>query len=133
MEQPRNASGSAYVPGKVCLLLNLIYGAKQARQIWRPLFHTEVVRLGLKQSKTDTWQYIYSSGSGIVIIVVLVNNILDLFDSKSLLKDSKAEIKKLFQVKLLDGAKFFTGLELKSDKNGIPASQERYVENLLSE
>lgn len=69
----------------------------------------------------------------IIILVVSLDDILGRLESKSLLEDFKAKKKKLFEVELLGEAKSFIGLELRRDKRGICASQERYLDKQLRE
>lgn len=66
-------------------------------------------------------------------MVFVVDDILMLSNSYSLLKDLEEEINTAFQVELLGEANSFIVLDIERDKNVIKVRQTKYVEKILNE
>lgn len=69
--------------------------------------------------------YIYISGSGFVILGVVCDDVVLSSDSRSLLEGFEAEMKKLFQVKVLSEVMSFIGLQINRDGRGKMARQTK--------
>lgn len=95
--------------------------------------HSKLIRLRFRQSSTDSHLYMYSSKSGTLILVIVVDDILTACNSYSLLQDFKAEMKSLFKLKVLGEVKSLVGLQIKRDEKGIMVTQSRYTEKIIKE
>lgn len=76
LEQPNNSSGASFGPEKIGLLLKSTYGVKQADQILGSLMQSELIRLGFRQSSTDSLLYLLSFKSRNLIPVIVLDDIL---------------------------------------------------------
>lgn len=97
------------------------------------MFHRKVVRLRLTPSPIDSRMYIYKSDSAIFIQIVEVDDLLVSSDSIHLLEDFKAEIKRVFQVKLLGEAKSFIALEMNLEERLIMVRKKNYIAKIVKE
>lgn len=83
------------------------------------------------QSKTNSSSYNYKSKNGVVILVVIVDEVFMSSDSKSLPKDFEWEMKNLFQVKPMGEAKSFIRLDIQRERQGITFRQRNYIEKII--
>ena len=75
MEQPLGfvAQGGIW---KVCLLQKSLYGLKQNLRAWFGKFNQVVEEFGMQKSKSDYSIFNRNSGSGIILLVVYVDDIV---------------------------------------------------------
>ena len=62
--------------GKVCRLRKLLYGLKQSPHAWFDKFSQVVEKFGLQKSKFDHSVFYRNSNSGIILLVVYVDDIV---------------------------------------------------------
>ena len=131
MEQP-----SVFVTqreiGKVCRLRKSLYGLKQSPRAWFGKFSQVVEEFGMQKSKSYHSIFYKNSSSGIILLVVYVDNIvINGSDSKSI-SSLKSFLQSQFHIKDLGMLRYFWGIEVIQRKHGIFLSQRKYVLDLLS-
>ena len=131
MEQPSGfvAQGET---GKVCRLRKSLYGLKQSPRTWFGKFSQAVETFGMQKSKFDHSVFYKNFSSGIILLVVYVDDIvITRSDSKDILS-LKSFLHSQFHTKDFGMLKYFLGVEVMRSKQEILLSQRKYVLNLLS-
>ena len=131
MEQPPGFVAQGEI-GKVCRLRKSLYDLKQSPCAWFGKFSQAVETFGMQKSTSDHFIFYKNSSSGIILLVVYVNDIvITRSDSKGMLS-FKSFLHNLFHTKDLGMLKYFLGVEVMRSKQGIMLSQRKYVFDLLS-
>ena len=87
----------------------------------------------MRKSKSDHFVFYNNFSSGIILLVVYVDDIvIARSDSKGILS-LKSFLHSQFHIKDLGMLKYFLGVEVMRSKQGILLSQRKYVLNMLSE
>ena len=132
MEQPSGFVAQGEI-GKVCRLRKSLYGLKQSPRAWFGKFSQAVETFGMQKSKSDYSVFYKDSSSGIILLVVYVDDIVITgSDSKSILS-LKSFLHNHFHTKDLGMLKYFLGVEVMRSKQGIMLSQRKYVFDMFSE
>lgn len=79
---------------KVCKLQKSLYGLKQSTRQWYSKMHEFLLELGFTSSKLDPCLYIQYSESGITIIALYVDSLLNAGNSLSEINLIKKELSK---------------------------------------
>ena len=85
---------------KVCRLKKAIYGLKQASRAWFLKFDKELKRLGFVETLTDGNVYLRRVGNRLVVILLYVDDIPIMGDSKDDIKKVKDQLGKVFRMKI---------------------------------
>ena len=117
MEQPEGW----VVPGKedwVCLLKKAIYGLKQASRQWNAKIHRTLLNQGFIRTYSDAGVYVYSSKTNgqVCYVVLYVDDLLLLGDSKPFIEQIKNHLKKEYQMTDLGPVEHFLGLRIRRDR-----------------
>ena len=132
MEQPSGFVAQGEI-GKVCRIRKSLYGLKQSPCPWFGKFSQVVETFGMQKSKPHHSIFYKNSSSGIILLVVYVNDIVITgSDSKGILS-LKSFLNSQFRTKDLGMLKCFLGVEVMKSKQGILLSQQKYVLDMLSE
>ena len=132
MEQPLRFLAQREI-GKVCRLRKSLYGLKQSPRAWFGKFNQAVEEFGMQKSKSDHSVFYRNSSSGIILLVVYVDDIsITRSDSKGI-SSLKSFLQSQFHTKDLGMLRYFLGIEIMRSKHGIFLSQRKYVLDLLSE
>ncbi|KAH9291902.1 hypothetical protein KI387_042909 [Taxus chinensis] len=117
----------------VCRLKKSLYGLKQSPRMWNQKFDRYVLRLGLERSKADPCVYFKHEGEYYVIIVLYVDDMLLIGNSKKLVSHVKSQLSSHFDMKDLGAAKFILGMEIKRDRvnRKLVLNQRKYLEVIL--
>lgn len=133
MEIPQGLSIQGEKKGLVCKLNISLYGLKQASRQWYLKFTEVLVGFGLKQSVADHSYYHMELEGSFLGVIIYVDDIL-LASSNSAIVDSfKNHLGKHFKYKDLGRPKYFLGLEIAQNSQGISVSQRKYVLDLLKD
>ena len=110
-----------------------LYGLKQVSNIWNKLLNSTLKKLGFNCCGKDTCIYWYQLKGQFIILVVHVDDMLIVSNSKSKLAEMKLNLTKYFKVKDLGEVKFLLGIEVVHDRKSgsIELSQEAYINQLL--
>ena len=132
MEQPPGFVAQGEIR-KVCHLWKSLYGLKQSPRAWFGKFNQAIETFGMQKSKSDHFVFHKNFISGIILLVVYVDDIVITgSDSKGILS-LKSFFHSQFQTKDLGMLKYFLGVEVMKSKQGILLSQRKYVLDMLSE
>ena len=132
MEQPPGFVAQGEI-GKVCLLRKSLYDLKQSPRAWFGKFNKTVEKFGLQKSKSDHFVFYQNSNSGIILLVVYVDDIVITESACTGISSFKSFFHDQFHTKDLGMLRYFLGVEVMRSKHGIFLSQRKYVLDLLSE
>ena len=108
-----------------------LYGLKQSPYACFGKFSLAIETFGMQKSKSDGFVFYKNSSSGIILLVVYVDDIVITgSDSKGILS-LKFFLHNQFYTKDLGMLKYFLDVEIMRSKQGILLSQWKYVLNLL--
>ena len=134
MEQPEGW----VVPGKedwVCLLKKAIYGLKQASRQWNAKIHKSLLEIGFTRTYSDAGVYVYSreSGDHTCIVILYVDDLLLMGDSKPFIEEVKRKLKLEYQMTDLGPVERFLGLQIRRErrKRQIFVDQAEYIQTVL--
>jgi len=95
----------------VCKLKKALYGLKQAPRTWYRRIDSFLTGLGFTKSKADANLYYEVIDSGILILLLYVDDLF-LTGDEELISESKRELSKEFKMKDLGALHFFLGIEV---------------------
>jgi hypothetical protein len=112
-------------------LLKALYGLKQSPYLWYQAINAFLLSLGLKQSSADPNLYVKDG----VLLLLYVDNILIVNTSDDSPLSSANQVitalKTKYKMSDLGEARYFLGLEINRDENGISLSQESYIDTMI--
>lgn len=117
---------------KVYKLRKALYGLKQAPRAWYSKIDSFFQGSGFRRSDNEPTLYLKKQGTDEFLLVCLyVDDMIYIGSSKSLVNDFKSSMMRNFEMSNLGLLKYFLGLEVIQDKDGIFISQKKYAEDLL--
>ena len=116
--------------GRVCHLKRSLYGLKQAPRCWNKKFNDFLTKEGFKSSFADPCLYIRNRNGRKLILVLYVDDGLIASSNKEDVEQFITDLKKSFQISCSE-AKFYLGLEIAQEKDGIKITQKGYIEKIL--
>ena len=132
MEQPPGFVAQGEI-GKVCRLRKSLYGLKQSPRAWFGKFSQAVEKFGLQKSKYDHFVFYWNSHSGIILLVVYVDDIVITGSDSTGISSLKSFLHGQFHTKDLGILRYFLGVEVMRSKHEIFLSKRKYVLDLLFE
>nr|CAD1837532.1 unnamed protein product [Ananas comosus var. bracteatus] len=118
--------------GRVCRLRKSS-SLKQSPRAWFGRFSEVVQEFGMKKSKCDHSVFYRHSETGLILLVVYVDDIVITGNDTAGISSLKLFLQTQFQTKDLGVLKYFLGIEVTRCKRGIFLSQRKYVLDLLAE
>ncbi|GJZ40642.1 ribonuclease H-like domain-containing protein [Tanacetum coccineum] len=118
---------------KVCKLNKALYGLKQAPRQWNAKLTTVLVEHGFVQSKFDYSLYLKHTNEVFVALLVYVDDFIITGNSLDEIEKLKAYLKSNFMLKDLGVMKYFLGIEVLDNANGICMTQRKYCLELIHE
>ena len=106
---------------------------KQSPRAWFGKFSQVVEEFGKQKSKSDHSVFYRNSISGIILLVVYVDNIVITGSDSKGISSLKFFLQSQFHTKDLGMLRYFLGIEVMRSKHRIFLSQGKYEFNLLSE
>ena len=132
MEQPTGFVAQGEI-GRVCRLRKSLYGLKQSPHAWFGKFSQAVEEFGMQKSKSDYSVFYRNSNSGIIPLVVYVDDIVITGSDSEGISSLKSFLHSQFHTKDLGMLRYLMGVEAMRSKHGIFLFQRKYVLDLLSE
>ena len=132
MEQPPGFVSQGEI-GKVCRLRKSLHGLKQSPRAWFGKFSQAVEKFGLQKSKSDHFVFYRNSSSGIILLLVYVDDIVITESDFTGISSLKSFLYGQFHTKDLGMLRYFLGVEVMRSKHGIFLSKRKYVLDLLFE
>jgi hypothetical protein len=114
---------------QVCKLNKSLYGLKQASRQWFAKFSSALLEFQFIQSKADYTLFTWTQGSSFIALLVYVDDIV--IASNDSVAVSQLIVK--FKLKDLGPLKYFLGLEIARNKDGISLSQRKYALEILED
>ncbi|XP_071741479.1 uncharacterized mitochondrial protein AtMg00810-like [Rutidosis leptorrhynchoides] len=119
---------------KLCKLTKSLYGLKQAPRQWNEKLNAALVESGFVQSKSDYSLYVKNSDDIFIALLVYVDDIVITGNSEiEIKKKFKAFLQTKFMIKDLGKLKYFLGIEILNQNDGICLSQRKYCLELLND
>lgn len=118
---------------KIVKLNKSLYGLKQAPRQWNAKLTLTLSENGFVQSKFDYSLFTKRSGNMYLIMLVYVDDIIITGNDVSEIEKFKVFLKTKFQIKDLGKMKYFLGIEVLENNNGVCLSQRKYCLELLHE
>ena len=125
MEQPSGFVAQGEI-GKVYRLRKSLYGLKQSPRDWFGKFSQAVEKFGLQKSKFDHSVFYRNSISGIILLVVYVDDIVITRSDSIGISSLKSFLHGQFHTKDLGMLRYFLGVEIMRSKHGIFLSQKNF-------
>ena len=107
-------------------------GLKQSSRAWFGKFVQAVEEFGLQKSKSDHSIFYRNSSSGIILLVVYVDDIVITESDSKGISSLKFFLKGQFHSKDLGMLRYFLGIEVMRSKHEIFIFQRKYMLDLLS-
>ena len=131
MEQPPRFIAQGEIR-RVCRLQKSLYGLKQSPRARFGKFSQGIKEFGMWKSKSNHFVFYKNSDSGIILLVVYVDDIIITGSDSKGISSLKSFLQSQFQTKDLGMLRYFLGIEVMRSKHGIFLSQRKYVLDLLS-
>ncbi|KAL0641846.1 hypothetical protein Bca4012_102697 [Brassica carinata] len=119
--------------GNVLRLRKAIYGLKQSPRAWYNKLSTTLNGRGFRKSELDHTLFTLNTPSGIVVLLVYVDDIIITGSDKEEIQATKDFLKSVFEIKDLGEMKYFLGIEICRSKEGFFLSQRKYTLDLLKD
>jgi hypothetical protein len=133
VEQPRGFISKEH-PDYVCLLKQAIYGAPPSGHIWNKECDGTLKSFGLKQSSVDPALYYMKSEEGRFLYVGLATDDMAIVGSDdSIENDFIGYMKEKYKMKGGEEMKWFLGMRVDQNEDGITLSQVDYLKEILDE
>ena len=125
-------SASSTAP-KVCKLVKSLYGLRQASRQWYTKLSATIKELGFVQSQADHSLFVHCKGSLFTALLVYVDDMVITGNDQACVASLKSVLDQKFGIKDLGSLKYFLGLEIARNKDGISLSQRKYALEVLEE
>jgi len=110
MEQPPGYVAQGEI--KVCHLKKAIYELKQSIRAWFEKFSLTICSIDFRRCHSDNSVFIRRTSSGIVVLVVYVDDILLIESNSAGIVETKMYFKRDFVTKDMRHPKYFLGIEI---------------------
>ncbi|KAL9987803.1 hypothetical protein ACROYT_G002165 [Oculina patagonica] len=118
--------------GKLVYKLNKsLYGLKQSGRNWNHVLHCFLQENDFVQSPVDNCVYTKQVGSGLVAMLVWVDDIIIAASDMVLLSKTKEMLNKRFHMKDLGRLSYFLGIHFEQGDGFVKMDQKRYISKVL--
>ncbi|XP_019086449.1 PREDICTED: uncharacterized protein LOC109126935 [Camelina sativa] len=118
-------------PNSVCKLHKSLYGLKQASRQWYKCLSQALLDEGFDQYPADNTLFVEETNTSYTTVLVYVDDILIVSNNDGAVASIKAALAKKFKTKDLGPARFFLGLDIARNADGISVCQRKYCLDLL--
>eukprot|EP00253_Pinus_taeda_P018634 PITA_18634 len=116
---------------KVCRLKKVLYGLKQAPRAWYSRIYFYLLENEFDKCEGEPTVYIKEKDGKILIVVLYVDDVIFTGNDDYLIKNFKSVMKDEFEMTDMGLLRYFLGIEVDQNENGIFISQARYVNEVL--
>lgn len=116
---------------KVCKLKKALYGLRQAPRAWYSMIEGYFVREGFKKCYCEHTLFVKTEGENCLIVNLYVDDLIYTSNSDVMIEKFKASMKEEFSMTDLGKMKYFLGVEVIQDEEGIFISQKKYALDTL--
>lgn len=113
-------------------LIKSIYGLKQASICCFEKLTACLLIAGYKQSQTENSMFIFNQDGVFVVTVICVDDILVSSNNQEAINCLKHLLDVKFNIKDLGKLKYYLGLEVSRNKDGIHVTQQKFIQDLLA-
>ncbi|KAH9768926.1 hypothetical protein KPL71_011792 [Citrus sinensis] len=118
-------------PDHVYKLSKALYGLKQAPRAWYDRLKNFLLDNDFSMGKADTTLFVKHKNQDILIVQIYVDDIIFGSTNELLCKDFSSCMSKEFEMSMMRELKYFLGLQIKQNDEGIFINQAKYVKDLL--
>lgn len=118
---------------KVCRLRKSLYGLKQAPRCWFEKFSKALKAYGFKQSLSDYSLFTYKKGTTMLNVLIYVDDLIISRSTKEVTTSFKQYLSPCFHMKDLGSLKYFLGIEVARNSEGIYLCQRKYTLDIITE
>ncbi|KAE9006617.1 hypothetical protein PF011_g11485 [Phytophthora fragariae] len=117
----------------VCMLLQSLYGLKQALRVWNETIDKHHKSTGFKPADADPCVYTRGEGEDECIVCLYVDDMLIASRQKAVIASVKAGIAEKFRIKDLGRARFILGIAIDYDmeRRTLGINQKAYTESII--
>ncbi|KAC9923453.1 hypothetical protein E3N88_45071 [Mikania micrantha] len=116
---------------KVCKLKKALYGLKQAPRAWFKRIESYFLREGFQKSKYDHTFFLKKNVEGLVIVSLYVDDLIYTGNDKAMCENFKLSMMREFEMTNLGKMKYFLGVEVNQNEDGIKMNQKKYASDVL--
>lgn len=120
-------------PSLVCKLKKSLYGLKQSPRCWFAKLRNALLGYGFIQSKSNYSMFYLRKNSVDLYVLVYVDNLVIAGNDSLTITRFKAYLSECFRMKDLGVLKYFLGIEVARNPEGIFLSQRKYTLDILNE
>ncbi|KAH9763597.1 Integrase catalytic domain-containing protein [Citrus sinensis] len=118
-------------PNHVYKLLKALYGLKQAPRAWYDRLKNFLLENDFSMGKADTTLFVKHKNQDILIVQIYVDDIIFGSTNELLCKEFSSCMSNEFEMSMMGELKYFLGLQIKQNEEGIFINQAKYVKDLL--
>ncbi|KAH9799739.1 hypothetical protein KPL71_000448 [Citrus sinensis] len=118
-------------PDHVYKLSKALYGLKQAPRAWYDRLKNFWLDNDFSMGKADTTLFVKHKNQDILIVQIYVDDIIFCSTNELLCKDFSSCMSQEFEMSIMGELKYFLGLQIKQNEEGIFINQAKYVKDLL--
>ncbi|KAH9794255.1 hypothetical protein KPL71_004834 [Citrus sinensis] len=118
-------------PNHVYKLPKALYGLKQAPRAWYDRLKNFLLENDFSMGKADTTLFVKHKNQDILIVQIYVDDIIFGSTNELLCKEFSLCMSKEFEMSMMGELKYFIGLQIKQNEEGIFINQAKYVKDLL--
>lgn len=116
---------------KVYLLKKALYGLKQAPRAWFSRIEGYFKQVGFCKSSYDHTLFIKKEGKKCILVSIYVDDLIFAGNDDSLVEEFKQTMKQEFEMTDLGLMRFFLGVEIRQNSEGIHLCQKKYAQEVL--
>ncbi|GAA0186355.1 transmembrane signal receptor [Lithospermum erythrorhizon] len=124
---------SSHQPGMVCRLKKSLYGLCQTLRCWFSKLATSLKTYGFHQSYSNYSLFTYKKDHIEMGVLVYVDDLIISGNNSYVLSSFKGYLCACFHMKDLGVLKYFLGIEVARNSEGICLSQQKYTLDIISE
>ncbi|KAH9705964.1 hypothetical protein KPL70_012065 [Citrus sinensis] len=130
VKQPPSFENEKF-PDHVYKLSKALYGLKQAPRAWYDRLKNFLLDNNFSMGKVDTTLFVKHKNQDILIVQIYVDDIIFGSTNELLCKDFSSCMSQEFEMSMMGELKYFLGLQIKQNEQGIFINQAKYVKDLL--
>ncbi|MCF7184081.1 reverse transcriptase domain-containing protein, partial [Corynebacterium parakroppenstedtii] len=124
---------SPHSQGLVCRLKKSLYGLRQAPRCWFAKLAHALKSYGFHQSYSDYSLFTYLRGTIRLDVLVYVDDLIISGNNSTAIASFKAYLSSCFHMKDLGVLKYFLGVEVARNADGIFLSQRKYALDIITD
>ena len=115
----------------MCRLKKALHGLKQAPRAWYSRIDSYLLENGFEKCDREPTVYIKEKDGKLLIVVLYVDDVIFTGNNVYLIENFKTVMKEEFEMTDMGLLRYFLGIEVDQNENGIFISQAKYVNEVL--